>query len=228
MEETLTNVNKQLTNVNKWNSVRVPQVFPETETETSMSITTNTRNLSSNSLAHAVRGLKPDQILTRIVKPTQRVDFTKPSTFELGCRFHELLKRIGDHGPLDKKEKALLPWLNAVRTELRSLGVTFLEPEVDLRAASGLPAGRVDLLLHGGPCDVGVAEVKVVGKLPDEPSAASVVQLAGYAELVASGMNRPRVWCAVILVSFRDAKVRCYIHKGSTFMRSRVRPLLAA
>lgn len=227
MDAALTNVNEVLTNVNECCSVGVPQVFPETETETNMSITTNTRNLSSHSLAAAVQGLKPDQILTRNVKPVQNVDLTK-TTFEQGCRFHDLLKRIGDHGPLDKNEKTMLPWLDALRAELRGVGVTFFEPEVSLRAAAGLPAGRADLLMHGGPCEVGVAEVKVVAKLPDAPSASSMVQLAGYAELVASGMNCSRVWCAVVLVSFREAKVRCYIHKGSTFMRSRVRPLLAA
>ncbi len=198
------------------------------QTETTMSITSNTRSLSSNSLAQAVQGLKPDQILTRKVKSPPKIDFNETSTFELGCRFHDLLKRIGDHDPLNKQEKTMLPWLNAVRSELRSLGVTFLEPEVELSAASGLPAGRVDLLMHGGPCDLGVAEVKVVSTLPDAPSAASVVQLAGYAELVVAGLDQPRVWCAVILVSFRESKVRCYVHRGTSFMRRRVRPLLAA
>jgi hypothetical protein len=193
-----------------------------------MSITTNTRILSSHSLAVAVEGLNPDQILTRRVQPCRAVDFNQANTFELGCRFHDLLKRIGDHGPLSKSEKQMLPWLDAIRAELRGIGVAFIEPEVSLCASSGLPAGRVDLLMHGGPCAIGVGEVKVVSTLPEEPSAASMVQLAGYAELLASGQQRPRVWAAVILVCFREMKVRCFVHKGSTFMRNRVRPLLAA
>lgn len=148
--------------------------------------------------------------------------------FTLGVRFHGLLKRIKDFGPLDAKEKALLPYLNTVRHELRTMGVKHIDPEVRLRGIHPLPNARCDMLLKGGLAPVGVVEVKVTSAVPDGPADAHLMQLAVYEELVARNHHQNRLWGCVAYVSFIQKQVRLFAYRDVTTIRRIACELLAA
>ena len=148
--------------------------------------------------------------------------------FTLGVRFHALITRIKDFDPLDAKEKALLPYLNAVRDELRSMGVKYIDPEVRLPGVYPLPNSRCDMLLKGGLAPVGVAEVKVTGAIPDRPVDAHLMQLAIYEELVVRKLHQSHLWGCVAYVSFVEKRVRLFAYRDVTTIRRTACNLLAA
>ena len=193
-----------------------------------MSITTNTRKLSPEIIDRAMRGLEPDFVRTISVEAVPGSNLSEADPYLLGCRMHNLLFRTKDRGPLSREEKELLPWLAAIRKELRKFGMRYMEPEVSLPATEELPAGRTDWLMRGGITDLGVGEMKVTAFLPAEASGSALVQLGGYAELTAKKYGDSRIWAVLVHVSIKEKKVRLFIHRGSTMLRRRACPLLAA
>jgi hypothetical protein len=169
-------------------------------------------------------GAMPDLVRTNSVQAGK----IALDTFTLGVRFHALLTRIKDSDPLDAKEKSLLPYLNAVRHELRSMGVKYIDPEVRLPGVHPFPNSRCDMLLKGGLAPVGVAEIKVTGALPDRPADAHLMQLAVYEELVARNHNQTRLWGCVAYVSFTEKQVRIFAYRDVTAIRRTACNLLAA
>lgn len=149
-------------------------------------------------------------------------------TFTLGVRFHALLTRIKDSDPLTAKEKALLPYLNAVRDELRGMGVRYIDPEVRLPGVHPFPNSRCDMLLKGGLAPLGVAEVKVTSVIPDRPVDAHLMQLAVYEELVARNHNQNRLWGCVAYLSFAQKRIRIFAYRDVTIIRRTACDLLAA
>lgn len=149
-------------------------------------------------------------------------------SFQLGLRFHALLRRIEDHGPLTKGEKSLLPYLTVVRDELRRLGVTYLTPEVSLTGRSGLPNSRCDLLLAGGLAKSGVAEIKVTQSIPTQPLDKHLMQLAIYEELAALNGHGHRLWGCIVYVSFQEKRVRFFAFRDVTNLRRGACALFAA
>lgn len=167
----------------------------------------------------------PDDVRTIQVKHPLR---TTESNFRIGCRLHSLFERIADHGPLSRREKALLPWMTSLRNELRSIGVRFIEPEVAISDDTGFPSGRCDLLVHGGPAAMGVIEIKVTDA--SEPSAASILQLGGYLSLVDGlrerGARDP--WGAIAHASMREGCWRLFVFRHTDGLRNAACELLAA
>ena len=193
-----------------------------------MNVTTLTRN-SSQEFSAALRASPADTYIAKTIDvPVEAKDAPTGDTYTQGCRFHALLRRISDNGPLNAAEKQMLPWLTTARGELRKAGVTYIEPEVSLGRSDGETSGQCDLLLEGGYADIGVAEFKVVSILPEQPQAKHLFQLACYAELTAGDYDQPRVWGALAYVSFSERKVRLFSFKNTVSLRRHVRPLLAA
>lgn len=155
-------------------------------------------------------------------------DHPSGSIFELGCRFHSLLRRIADHDRLTRSERTLLPWLRAMRDALRSVGVEYLTPEVPLAGAMGLPGGRCDLLMEGGLASSGIAEVKVVGSLPEQPHAGDLLQCLGYEALLRQNRKVRTTWVCLVYVCFSQRTVRIFSIQNHGELRDSARRLLAA
>jgi hypothetical protein len=120
-----------------------------------MNVTTLTRNSARQFAAALPPGVASPDSTTTLDVPVGPYPDPVGDNFVLGCRFHALLNRIKDHGPLSAKEKAFLPWLNVIRDELRKIGVTYIEPEVFLDAPAYEASGQCDLYLTGGLAEVG-------------------------------------------------------------------------
>lgn len=191
-----------------------------------MSITTITRSLPEITVIEGMKGLPADSISTRNVSLSTSNALANEDPYFAGCRFHALLRRISDRDPLSKDEKAMLPWLNALRAELSAFGVRSLTPEVRLACADGIPGGVCDLVAAGGPESNGVIEVKVTNTLPDRGAHEHLLQLGGYAELFAHVLGSGDVWAALAYVSFREAGVRIFTFRDTALLRSRSRGLL--
>ncbi|WP_145928623.1 hypothetical protein OH491_03695 [Termitidicoccus mucosus] len=161
------------------------------------------------------KNLPPCVAKTRPVGGLAPDTFIHADPYFLGCRFHALLRRVRDHSPLSANEKAMLPWLSALRAELRGLGVRYLEPEVRLAGANGLPGGICDLVATGGLARRGAIEVKVTDAVPDEPEAGHLLQVGGYAELLGHRSMTGAVWAALAYVSFREARVRVFAYRDA-------------
>jgi hypothetical protein len=155
----------------------------------------------------SVAAAEPDFTQTSFLSPS--VSIPKEDSYEFGCRLHLLLRRTSDRSRLSPCELKRLPWLNAIRQELRSHGVTQLQPEVTL-SAHGLPAGRCDLLLSGGLADVGVAELKVTSRLPSAPNFQHYQQLSRYADLIAADHRAAEVWGVLVYVHRRTLRFFYY------------------
>lgn len=136
--------------------------------------------------------------------------FRHSSAFLDGCRLHELLQRMGDTGPLSAMEKRYLPWMSALRTKLRELGVRRIEAEQPLSRWNGIPGGVCDLHLHGGPTPEGVLELKVVSYLPETPLVKDLVQVGAYAAL-ADVRTYDRVWAGLAYATIKDAHIRLFL-----------------
>jgi len=176
-----------------------------------MNITTITRSLSSSDLENAYVNLIPDIERVARVEPTPLEFLVPAEPLEAGNAFHHLLTRMKDKAPLSNREKALLPWLTALRVQLRQLGVRQMSAEADLRAFRGTPHGVCDLLVAGGPAPQGVIEVKVVatGSVAS-PRDRDLAQLGAYARLAARNRNYKQVWAGVAYVELRHRRVRLY------------------
>ena len=149
--------------------------------------------------------------------------------FGAGCRFHHLLRRMRDTGPLSAEEKTYLPWLSALRAGLRSIGARHIEPEVPLHCLGSVPAGICDLRVDGGPADRGIVEVKVVAELPTvTPRMRDVVQLSAYVALSRRPWRRRSVWGAITYVSFRDRVVRLFVYEDAAAMERSAEHMFAA
>ena len=149
--------------------------------------------------------------------------------FGAGCRFHHLLRRMSDTGPLSSEEKTYLPWLSALRTGLRAIGARRIEPEVPLHRLGSVPAGICDLRVAGGPASRGIVEVKVVTELPTTaPRTKDIVQLSAYVALSRRPWRRSSVWGAIAYVSFRDRVVRLFVFEDAASMEKSAERLFAA
>ena len=148
------------------------------------------------------------------------------SPFVDGCRLHELLQRTNDNGPLSGREKRYLPWLSALRTQLRALGVKRIKPEHPLKHWKGIPDGVCDLHLTGGPTPEGVLELKVVRQLPAAPLAKDLVQLGAYAALVEARTYDP-VWAGLAYASIPEAHIRLFVFNDVSVLTSKAEAIFA-
>jgi hypothetical protein len=172
--------------------------------------------------------LCPDDVWNRQI-PAADCRVEETDTFLLGCRLHALTRRIADRDRLRRDERELLPWLTALRTELRAHGVSFIQPEVKLAANGALPRGVCDLLLTGGERSAsGVAELKVVNVLPDVPRDRDVLQLARYEDLLASQTATGDLWGALVYASIPARQIRIFVYRDVTRLRRFARTALAA
>lgn len=151
----------------------------------------------------------------------------RSTPFVDGCWLHELFRRMGDKGPLSATEKRYLPWMSALRTKLRGLGVKRIEAEYPLSRLKAIPNGVCDLHLTGGPAPEGVVELKVVGKLPEMPLAKDLVQLGAYAALAEAG-TYDRVWAGLAYASIPEAHIRLFVFDDVTPLSSKAEGLFAA
>lgn len=128
-----------------------------------------------------------------------------------GVRLHALLSRIKDHGPLSETERQYLPFLDAMRSELRLRGVSYLYPEQVLSHPQ-LGRGRCDVLVDGGLTPQGIGEMKCVAALPDEVRDDDLVQLGRYAAMRSFPKKRLRLWGFISYVSIRDRSIRIFAY----------------
>jgi|GEM_PF-6326615 len=172
----------------------------------------------------------------RVDIPVQVGALRDRGAYRVGCRTGALARRFADRNRLclDGEDRILFRVLCALRTELRKLGVGFVEPEVEFDATTTVPAdGRCDLLLH--PRDAqcmrrsrGIAEIKVIaGDLPDFPDAAALLQTSAYCEMLA--VNRKcRIWCAAVCyVSLQESRLRIFFYRSPDALRRAAASLLA-
>lgn len=172
--------------------------------------------------------LSPDAVWKRKI-PVARNHVVETDTYLLGCRLHALMRRISDRARLRSYERELLPWLTAIRTELRAHGVSSMEPEVRLAANSALSCGICDLMLTGGErTSHGIAELKVVHALPDLPRDKDVMQLARYEDLFACQTATWDLWGALVYASIPEAEIRIFVYHDVTRLRRFVRTATAA
>lgn len=170
------------------------------------------------------RDLQPDAVWNARVSP----DCSGRTAFALGCQFHDVLLRLRDRDQLNRSEREMMHWLSTLRDLLRDKGVSFLEPEVQFKGVDAFPGGIVDLLVHGGLSPLGAVETKVVDRLPCEPRAEHLLQLAGYEELISLHTGEWRLWGAVAYLCMREGKIRVFAYRRVNLLRRAARQLLAA
>jgi len=176
-----------------------------------MNITAITRSLNPSDLAYAYANLHPDIERTSPVETTPLELLVPADPLAAGTAFHRLLTRMQDRNPLSNHEKALLPWLTALRGQLRQLGVRQMDAEAELCPFRETPHGVCDLLVTGGPAPQGVIEVKVVAKgSVASPRDRDLAQLGAYARLVARNRDYKQVWAGVAYVELRHRRVKLY------------------
>lgn len=187
----------------------------------------NTSNITRFSANLAENNVVPDNIWNLSV-PTVAKQILGGDPYDLGCRFHRLLRRIADHGRLNQSEKQLLPWLECLRDELRRHGVAYLEPEVRLNGNYEVRSGACDMLMRGGLAPCGVAEVKVIAHIPSSPLAHHLLQLTRYAELVTRNLFETDVWGALVYVNIAERRIRIFVYADCARLRDCACHLLAA
>lgn len=148
--------------------------------------------------------------------------------YEHGVRFHGLLNRIADSRRLNATERSYLPYLNAVRDELRAHGVDYITPEFSLASCGEIAAGRCDMLLQGGLTDVGVNEIKCVAKIPDAARPEHVRQLTRYATQISMATGQPNVWGCVCYLSVPGRRLRFFVFRDAKNCGASAPTLLAA
>jgi hypothetical protein len=142
---------------------------------------------------------------------TANVPAPQGDVYTHGVRLHALLSRIKDHGLLSEKEREYLPFLQALRSELRQHGVSYFYPEQVLSHPQ-LGRGRCDVLVDGGLTPQGIGEMKCVAALPDEVRDDDLVQLGRYAAMRSFPKNRLRLWGFISYVSVRDRAIRIFAY----------------
>jgi hypothetical protein len=176
-----------------------------------MSITSIARSIPDFKIIQGMRGLSTADGKTVAVPVETPSSLAPLNSYTLGCRFHALLRRVADHGPLTTEEKLMLPWLNALRRQLRAMGAEHFDPLTHFSSARGLPGGEPDLVVQGGPRKHGVIEVKVVERLPASPAHEHLLQVGAYTAHMANKQGMRRTWAALVYVSFREAKIAFFI-----------------
>jgi len=144
-----------------------------------------------------------------------------------GVRLHALLNRIKDHEPLCAQERSYLPFLDALRTELRLHGVSFLHPEQKL-AHPLVGNGRCDILLEGGLAPKGVCEMKCTTTLPDEVRIDDLNQLGRYGVMLGVADSRTWLWGCVAYVSVPSRAIRIFAYSNLRHISRCVVSALAA
>lgn len=151
---------------------------------------------------------------TRAPLPTSRIP--DGSHYEHGVRFHALLRRIADARRLTATERTYLPYLEAVRNELRAHGVSFITPEFPLEGDAEFSPGRCDMLFRGGLTDVGVGEIKCVASIPQQAHPDHVQQLSRYAEMISRKSGDISVWGCICYVCVITRTVRFFVFRNAT------------
>lgn len=142
---------------------------------------------------------------------TGNVPLPEGDIYTHGVRFHALLLRIKDHDPLSNLERQYLPFLDALRTELRLHGVSYLYPEQNLSHPK-LGRGRCDALLDGGLAPRGVCEVKCVAEVPEKARAVDMIQLGRYLAMLGNTDDQIRLWGCIAYVSIRSRVIRIFAY----------------
>ena len=194
-----------------------------------MNISTITRSLKPSDLANAYSNLHPD-IERAASVGTNPLEFLVPTEpLDAGNAFHHLLTRMMDQAPLSNHEKALLPWLTALRVQLRQLGVRQMNAEKQLRAFRETPQGICDLLVTGGPAPQGVVEVKVITSgTVTAPRPRDLAQLGAYARLVARNRSYKSFWAGVAYVELGQQQVKLFGYSNVRKLVFDTNDLLAA
>jgi len=192
-----------------------------------MSITSIARSLPEFKIIQGMRGLSTADEKTVAVPVETTASLASLTTYTLGCRFHALLRRVADHGPLTTEEKLMLPWLNTLRGQLRAMGAEHIDPLMHFSSASGLPSGEPDLVVQGGPRKHGVIEVKVVERLPSNPALEHLLQVGAYTAHMSNKQGIRRTWAALAYVSFREAKITFFIYADANAIVQKSRALMA-
>jgi hypothetical protein len=192
-----------------------------------MSITSIARSLPEFKIIQGMRGLSTADEKTVAVSGETTASLASLTTYTLGCRFHALLRRVADHGPLTTEEKLMLPWLNALRGQLRAMGAEHFDPLTHFSSARGLPSGSPDLIVQGGPRKHGVIEVKVVDRLPSNPAQEHLLQVGAYTAHMSNKQGIRRTWAALAYVSFREAKITFFIYADANAIVQKSRALMA-
>lgn len=146
------------------------------------------------------------------------------SPFVAGLKASHLSKRFADNKPLglEDDDRKIFTSLCRLRRELRALGVGKIEAEVPLEIGNGDEGARCDFLssLKADPKDKVLVELKLTGhELPACPDGASLLQAAGYADLVVrQEMGRIRL-VIVCYMSLRVSRMRLFVYKNTLHMR---------
>lgn len=192
-----------------------------------MSITSIARSIPDFKIIQGMRGLSTADEKTVAVPVETPSSLASLNSYTLGCRFHALLRRVADHGPLTTEEKLMLPWLNALRRQLRAMGAEHFDPLTHFSSARGLPGGAPDLIVQGGPRKHGVIEVKVVDRLPSSPSHEHLLQVGAYTAHISNKKGVKRTWAALVYVCFREAKITFFIYADADAIVKKSRALMA-
>lgn len=174
-------------------------------------VTTLTRSIPRYASDAAFSYLTPDIVRVSTVKPSRHTDLISTDPLTAGTEFASLLGRMGDNDTLSPKEKAYLPWMNALRGMVWDLGAWQMDIESPLVASGVVPHGICDLLVYGGPQRRGVVEVKVLTRgSVKTPRGRDLAQVGAYARLVAGKGSFDRVFAAVAYVELETRVVRLF------------------
>lgn len=195
-----------------------------------MTISTITKTMNRNAANAAYADVLPDLIRTLPVRVGKLQHLIPENPLSAGIQFHALLQRMADSEALSPREKALLPWLTALRTEIGALGVWQTEIEANLESKGIVPNGTCDLLVQGGPAPSGVIEVKVISRgTQPAPRGRDLAQLTSYAMLNTERQRYDDVWAAMAYVELETGLVRLFIYNSvSPLVEHTLRLLRAA
>ncbi len=185
----------------------VSSVSDPSDVKTTMNITITESSHRFTKAGYCANQIVPDAIWGARVYAGD--DLCGGDPYLHGVRFHGVMNRIKDRGPLSPQERQYLPHLGALRDELRHRGVSYITPEVTLNAGAGATR-RCDLLLKGGLSPTGICEVKCVTNLPDQVRIADFLQLELYARLHANEHPATRIWGCVAYVSIKAKAIRIF------------------
>lgn len=122
-----------------------------------------------------------------------------------GCALHE---------ELAGKTRGFGCVVSSIRREVARLGGHTFDAEQTMDAWSGVPAGRADIVAHGGG-RTGVIEVKVVRVMPENPRPRDAAQLGGYTALHAHWSDQlARTWAALLYVELTTGKMKVFEFRG--------------
>ncbi len=188
-----------------------------------------TRSLNIPTADATFASLRPDIDEVVEIRPNAHVRLIPRNPLDAGVAFHRLLLRMGDSKPLSFEEKALLPWLSALRNTIWNLGASEMEIEAALPAFNGVPHGVCDLLVTGGPGRRGVVEVKVVAHgAPLTPRSRDLAQVGAYAQLAARHARFSDTWAAVAYIELAERRMHLIGFRNARQLIFKTADLLAA